>query len=324
MPKNEPLVSTSYDFDAWCDVLSANDIPMQIECARRDSFRAEMRTRNLGGINFFDIRADAHRAVRTAALLNSDDTRVYGVTLQIEGTSSLTQDGQTSILQPGDFALYDSTREFERDFPEAYRCFIVRFPHSMMQLPSHTLSSVTATRFGANEGVGVVVSPFLAETANNLSELSGWTGVRVAHALIDLVSSALAEKLTDAQIAAANPRAHAFVRLCDYIMQNLGDPTLSPDVIAHANFISTRHLHGVFKDQGVTVSAWIRSRRLEHCRRDLADAIFADRPVSAIAARWGFTDASHFSRLFRGTFGEPPSEFRERVLGTENLLVTKS
>jgi len=316
MPNNEPLATTAYDFDAWCDVLSANDIPMQIECARRDTFRAEMRTKNLGGINFFDIRADAHRAVRTAALLTSDDTRVYGVTLQIEGTSSLTQDGQTSILQPGDFALYDSTREFERDFPEPYRCFIVRFPHSMMQLPSHTLSSVTATRFGANDGVGVVVSPFLAETANNLSELSGWTGVRVAHALIDLVSSALAEKLTDAQIASANPRAHAFVRLCEYIMQNLGDPTLSPDVIAHANFISTRQVHKIFHAERITVSQFIRDRRLEECRRQLGDPADAHLTVGQIAAQWGIYDGAHFSRIFRNAYGMSPRDYRRSQLDT--------
>jgi AraC-like DNA-binding protein len=316
MPTNEPLASTSYDFDAWCDVLSANDIPMQIECARRDTFRAEMRTRNLGGINFFDIRADAHRASRTTALLSTDDPRVYGVTLQMEGTSSITQDGQTSILQPGDFALYDSTREFERDFPEPYRCFIVRFPHSMMQLPSHTLSSVTATRFGANDGVGVVVSPFLAETANNLSELSGWTGVRVAHALIDLVSSALAEKLTDAQIASANPRAHAFVRLCEYIMQNLGDPTLSPDVIAHANFISTRQVHKIFHAERITVSQFIRDRRLEECRRQLGDPADAHLTVGQIAAQWGIYDGAHFSRIFRNAYGSSPREYRRSQLDT--------
>jgi AraC-like DNA-binding protein len=314
MTKNEPLVSNSYDFDAWSDVLSANDIPMQIECARRDTFHAEMRTKNLGGISFFDFHADAHRAMRTAALLTSEDTRVYRVTLQLEGTSSLTQDGQTSILQPGDFALYDSTRELERDFPEASRCFIVRFPHSMMQLPSHTLSSVSATRFGANEGVGVVVSPFLAETANNLSELSGWTGVRVAHALIDLVSSALAEKLTDALITSANPRAHAFVRVCDYIVKNLSDPTLSPDVIAHANFISTRQVHKIFHAERMTVSQFIRDRRLEECRRQLGDPADAHLTVGQIAAQWGIYDGAHFSRIFRNAYGMSPREYRRSQL----------
>jgi AraC-like DNA-binding protein len=58
------------------------------------------------------------------------------------------------------------------------------------------------------------------------------------------------------------------------------------------------------------VAAWIRQHRLEHCHRDLADPGQRSRPIHAIAAHWGFTDKAHFSRLFRVTYGIPPSEFR--------------
>jgi AraC-like DNA-binding protein len=60
----------------------------------------------------------------------------------------------------------------------------------------------------------------------------------------------------------------------------------------------------------VTVSGWIRQRRLEGCRRDLLDPTFGDRSVSAIAARWGLTDAAHFSRLSVAAYGLPPAEYR--------------
>jgi AraC-like DNA-binding protein len=58
---------------------------------------------------------------------------------------------------------------------------------------------------------------------------------------------------------------------------------------------------------GVTVSIVFQAR----CRRDLLDPALRDRPVSAIAARWGITDPAHFSRLFRATYGVPPSEYRD-------------
>ncbi|WP_416442839.1 helix-turn-helix domain-containing protein [Leucobacter sp. HNU] len=58
------------------------------------------------------------------------------------------------------------------------------------------------------------------------------------------------------------------------------------------------------------MSAYIRSQRLEHCRRDLTNPALTDRPVSAIAARWGFIDAAHFSRVFRAHFGSTPREVR--------------
>jgi len=38
--------------------------------------------------------------------------------------------------------------------------------------------------------------------------------------------------------------------------------------------------------------------------------MLADRPVAAIAARWGFVDAAHFSRAFKTAFGISPSEYR--------------
>ena len=72
--------------------------------------------------------------------------------------------------------------------------------------------------------------------------------------------------------------------------------------------MSLRSLHQLFHDEGLTVAGWIRRRRLECCRRDLADPALALRPIVAIAARWGFASAADFSRAFRAATGWlPPS-----------------
>ena len=64
-------------------------------------------------------------------------------------------------------------------------------------------------------------------------------------------------------------------RVRRYIEANLADPLLSPASIAAAHFISTRHLHNVFHEAGTTVAQWIRTRRLEGCRRELRDPLLA-------------------------------------------------
>ena len=51
------------------------------------------------------------------------------------------------------------------------------------------------------------------------------------------------------------------------------------------------------------------------CRQDLADPTLAHRSVSAIAARWGFTDPAQFSRAFRAAYDLAPTEYR-RAAGT--------
>jgi AraC-like DNA-binding protein len=50
----------------------------------------------------------------------------------------------------------------------------------------------------------------------------------------------------------------------------------------------------------LTVAALIRQRRLERCHADLAGT---DHTVAAVAARWGFADPAHFSRLFKARYG---------------------
>jgi AraC-like DNA-binding protein len=61
------------------------------------------------------------------------------------------------------------------------------------------------------------------------------------------------------------------------------------------------------------VAGWIRQRRLERCRTDLADPLLRTMPVSAIAARRGLPDPAHFSRLFRGAYGQPPADYRRSL-----------
>ncbi len=66
----------------------------------------------------------------------------------------------------------------------------------------------------------------------------------------------------------------------------------------------------MFETAGLSVCDFIRSARLDRCRRDLIDPAFADQSISAIASRWGLPSAPHFSRLFRKAYGCSPREFR--------------
>ncbi|NTW39478.1 MAG: helix-turn-helix domain-containing protein, partial [Cellulomonadaceae bacterium] len=45
------------------------------------------------------------------------------------------------------------------------------------------------------------------------------------------------------------------------------------------------------------------------------DPLLLDESVTQIAARWTFTDAAHFSRMFKATYGVTPSSYRHLALG---------
>ena len=95
-----------------------------------------------------------------------------------------------------------------------------------------------------------------------------------------------------------------------YIRASLGDPRLSRTTVAAEHRMSPRTLDRLFAGQAWSISGYIRHERLEAVRRDLENPALRQRRVSALAARWCFFDAAHFSRLFRDAYGYPPSQAR--------------
>jgi AraC-like DNA-binding protein len=92
---------------------------------------------------------------------------------------------------------------------------------------------------------------------------------------------------------------------------------LTPASIAAAHHVSLRYLHKLFEEYGQvrTVAAWVRERRLDRCRRDLADPLLGDWTVEQVASRWGLRGGAHFSRLFKAAFGMPPTAYRLLATG---------
>jgi AraC-like DNA-binding protein len=227
----------------------------------------------------------------------------------LAGTGLLIQDDREAVLEAGDLAVYDTDRPYSLVFDADFRTMVVMFPKHLISLPSTMIGQLTAVRISGQEGLGGMVVPYLTQLAGNLDQLAGTTGARLAHSALDLVTTVFTRELGLDGVS-ADPHRALVQRIRGYIDRNLASTDLGPASIASAHYISTRHLHGLFQEQGVTVSTWIRTRRLEQCRRDLLDPMLADRPVAAIAARWGFVDAAHFSRAFKSAFGVSPSEYR--------------
>lgn len=302
------------DFATWRTIVSESFVPLDVKTDIEDSFKAQIRMRSLGDVFVSDIGAKSHSVERTPSLIAHGDKRYFKLSLQLSGSGLLMQDNREAVLRPGDLAIYDTDRPYTLAFDNDFRSLVVMVPQAAIDLPRDVIGQMTATRIAGDQGLARMVAPFLTQMAKNMDELTGHSGVRMMNNALDLITTLLHGELDSAKVdLAPSHRASLLQEIRAYIDDHLGDSNLNPGAIAAANFISTRHLHGIFKEEGVTVSAWIRSRRLEHCRRDLSDPLFINRPVSSIAIRWGFVDASHFSRLFRATFGEAPTDFRSRI-----------
>ncbi|KQY74705.1 AraC family transcriptional regulator [Microbacterium sp. Root1433D1] len=289
--------------------VSESFVPLQVSTAGPDHFRGVIRGASVDEVHVTEVRATSHVVERTPELIARSDRSYFKLSLMLAGTGLLIQDDREAVLQAGDLAVYDTDRPYSLVFDEGFRTMVVMFPKHLISLPPDVVGQLTAVRISGQEGLGGMVVPYLTQLAGNLDQLAGTTGARLAHSALDLVSTVFTRELGLDGVS-ADPHRALVQRIRSYIDRNLASTDLGPATIASAHFISTRHLHGLFQEQGVTVSTWIRTRRLDQCRRDLLDPMLADRPVAAIAARWGFVDAAHFSRAFKSAFGISPSEYR--------------
>ena len=104
--------------------------------------------------------------------------------------------------------------------------------------------------------------------------------------------------------------------------RSLGDPGLTPSVVADRLGISTRYLHRLFVDRGPSFARWLQMRRLERARRALADPRRRHWTIADISREYGFSDPSHFSRAYRCRYGSSPREARRLGRATAAIVST--
>ncbi len=299
------------DLHTWRAAVSGSFVPLEIDEIGGVPFRGHLDRTVVEDVSVFEIVATPHVVRRTEALIERVEGRFYKLSLQLAGPSVLEQDGRRATLQPGDIAIYDTHRPYRLTFPEKNRAMVIMFPHEAVDLPRDEVARVTAVRFPRDRGLGRVINPFFVELGRNMEELAGAHASRLVHSALDLLVTMLSQELHQRRHGAVGPSRSLAREVREHILEHLGDPELTPAAIAQAHYISVRHLYTIFSEEGETVSAWIRARRLERIRRDLIDPLQAHRPVSAVASRWGLTDAAHFSRLFKAEYGQSPTAYRE-------------
>jgi AraC-like DNA-binding protein len=93
-----------------------------------------------------------------------------------------------------------------------------------------------------------------------------------------------------------------------YIGKHFSDPDLTVASVAKGQDISSRYLQDLLEQSGASFTARVNELRLTRALALLTR--FPDRPISAIAAQVGFSNVSHFNRLFRVRFGDSPTGVR--------------
>lgn len=300
-------------FDAWEHHICRTFVPLRVRRPDRSgsAFTGGVSSAALGAVTLSDVTASHAVVERTPRLIRQDDPELYKFGLQVSGSCTIEQDDRQAHLRPGDLAIYDTSRPYRIAFSDDFTMTVAMFPRSLVSLPADHMARLTAVRLAGDTGLAALLPPLMRGLSEASSPTGGVIATHLGDAIVDLVTAAFAQQL-ELSLPGDSPASHRSLvaEVYRFIDTHLHHPDLSSRVIADAHFVSVRQLQKVFEAEGEPVTAIIRNRRLERCRRDLADPHLTDQPIAAVGARWGFLDPAHFSRLFRTTYGAAPREYR--------------
>jgi AraC family transcriptional regulator, positive regulator of tynA and feaB len=163
-------------------------------------------------------------------------------------------------------------------------------------------------------------SPFAALARRHLLQLTvGRDGLEQGEAklLTDNLCNLLALASARDTVASARPPELQLAALLAFLRQNLGNPELSPRMVAGRFGISVRTLHLRFRSVGRTFSRFVLDSRLDGCGKALRDSRQLGCSISELAYSWGFNDLSHFNKAFRARFDMAPGEWRHSSQSTQ-------
>jgi AraC-like DNA-binding protein len=128
--------------------------------------------------------------------------------------------------------------------------------------------------------------------------------------LIDLVVLAVTSHGAVGESGVSAVVAARLSTALDYISAHFQDPELSVAAVAKSQGISPSYLHRLMEASGNSFTARVNELRLQRVLTLLTEPCGGRRHISDIALEAGFSDLSHFNRLFRSRFGDTPSGVR--------------
>lgn len=309
------VVSPAERLDFWSEASRDAYHPVQIRSPEPDRFWARMWGYELGPISLFRIDAAANTMIRTARAIASGDPECLHLEVILHGRMNAAQEGRTGIAHSGDVISYETSHPavFRADRP--FESLVVRVPKSLLGPDATRISALTAIALPGRQPLPGAAAVFFRRLADDLAEgrVSADDVPTSVRRVVDVVRRLYCGPFA-VEPQAVRSRAAILLTVESFIEENLSDPSLEPDAIARATYISPRYLHKLFEDQGTTVCRWIRTSRLARCREDLCDPALSHHTILAIASRWGMPGAQHFSRSFRGAYGCSPRELRRGAL----------
>ena len=142
----------------WRDAVCDTFVELDCRAVSEAPFFGEITTAQCDEMHFSRVRSDGQIVDRTKSRIRNAREEIVLVSVQTRGRGVVAQDGRQAVLEPGDFACYDSTRPYTLSFDAQFEQIVLHLPRKAMVRRIGATEAVTATRVAAASPLGSLVA----------------------------------------------------------------------------------------------------------------------------------------------------------------------
>ena len=222
--------------------------------------------------------------------------------------------GEAITLSPGSACLFDHTEPAAHVCPGGVGVMAFIMPRRLVRAAVAHAEDLVGTVVGTNSGALRLLLRYADAMLDDPGLSEPAVIAQAGQSLLDLVVLALGTNRDRAEVAQRGGlRAARLAAVLRVLRDDFADPEITPESVARRVGLSTRYLHDLLHETGISFSERVQDFRLAHVLDLLTGGAGAGCKVSDAAYAAGFGDLSHFNHLFRRRYGLTPTAARGRL-----------
>ncbi|CCQ17982.1 putative transcriptional regulator [Rhodococcus sp. AW25M09] len=293
----------AFDADGWAELCTASFVPLAVDEVVADFSGSISQNTVSNTLTSTHVTSSGSRLRRTPATLRDSLDTDYLFVIQRAGRGRVEQDGRQAEIAVGNAVVYDTSRPYVLEFPDASsQELVLQFPRALVGHGEAESKRLCANSLPDSLGLRVLTA-MITELVTG-SESDSYDGIEGSIVeLLTTVVDASPGRIT-------NARTQTFETITKFIRDGVHLPDMNPGYVADNHHISLRYLYLLFAENGTTPAEFIRRERLRLASRILTGSDGRSLTIAAIAHQSGFSDITTFSRAFRRHFGCSPKQLR--------------
>ncbi|HEX7925156.1 MAG TPA: AraC family transcriptional regulator [Bradyrhizobium sp.] len=280
------------------DIEPLSNIPLQ----------ADASLQAVQGLRTLALKGNAMRFERSRANLADGDDSV-GLIFSSPGRSQLAQRGREVEPCSGDAIAILHSEPASVTYVDGLQ-FGLAVPRAELEQRVSDVESLVMQPIGSRKEAFRLFAAYL----KSVLKARALAAPKLRHTVVthihDLVALAIDDCPPLGESSASAVMAARHNAALDYITMHFQEPGLSVRTVARCQGISPRYLQRLMASSGTSFTERLNELRLQRALELLTGSHAGRQRISDIALEVGFSDVSHFNRLFRIRFGDSPRGVR--------------